>query len=60
MYIPVVIAMAASLNVKAAISSGNLAIVAGIIPVIFAFALFPFLMKAFKHNWNGRASEGFW
>ncbi|MEB2784049.1 malonate transporter subunit MadL [Algoriphagus persicinus] len=50
LYIPVVIAMAASLNVKAAISSGNLAIVVGIIPVIFAFLFFPFLMKTFKQN----------
>lgn len=50
LYIPVVIAMAASLNVKAAISSGNLAIIAGIIPVILAFAFFPLLMKAFKRN----------
>jgi malonate transporter MadL subunit len=50
MYIPVVIAMAASLNVKSAISSGNLAVFAGIIPVIFGFAFFPILMKVFKEN----------
>lgn len=50
LYIPVVIAMAASLNVKAALSSGNLAIIAGIVPVIFAFAFFPFLMKTFKRD----------
>ena len=48
MYIPVVIAMAASLNVKSAISSGNLAILVGILPVILGFAFFPFLMKTFK------------
>ena len=48
MYIPVVIAMAASLNVKSAISSGNLAILVGIIPVFLGFAFFPVLLKSFK------------
>lgn len=48
LYIPVVIAMAASLNVKSAISSGTLAIFAGIIPVLLAFAVFYFLIKFFK------------
>lgn len=48
LYIPVVIAMAASLNVKSAISSGTLAIFAGIIPVFIAFAVFYFLIKTFK------------
>jgi malonate transporter MadL subunit len=48
LYIPVVIAMAASLNVTSAISSGTLAIFAGIVPVIIAFAVFYFMMKSFK------------
>ncbi len=48
LYIPVVIAMAASLNVKSAISSGTLAIFAGIVPVLIAFAVFYFLIKLFK------------
>ena len=48
LYIPVVIAMAASLNVKSAISSGSLAIFAGIIPVILAFVVFHFLTKSSK------------
>lgn len=48
LYIPVVIAMAASLNVKSAISSGTLAIFAGIIPVLLAFLVFYFMMKSFK------------
>lgn len=48
LYIPVVIAMAASLNVKSAISSGTLAIFAGILPVILAFGVFYFLIKSFK------------
>ncbi|MDX5338876.1 MAG: malonate transporter subunit MadL [Cyclobacteriaceae bacterium] len=47
LYIPVVIAMAASLNVKAALSSGTLAILAGIIPVLVAFWIFKILIKAF-------------
>ncbi|OOG72177.1 malonate transporter subunit MadL [Algoriphagus sp. A40] len=48
LYIPVVIAMAASLNVKAAISSGTLAIFAGILPVLLAFCVFHYLVKSFK------------
>lgn len=48
LYIPVVIAMAASLNVKSAVSSGSLAIFAGFIPVILAFGFFHFLIKSFK------------
>ena len=48
LYIPVVIAMAASLNVKSAISSGTLAIVAGIAPVVLAFLIFPLIIKSFK------------
>lgn len=50
MYIPVVIAMAASLNVKSAISSGNLAILVGIIPVALGFIFFPFLIKLFNQD----------
>ncbi|GMQ27390.1 malonate transporter subunit MadL [Algoriphagus confluentis] len=45
LYIPVVIAMAASLNVKSALSSGTLAILAGIIPVFIAFWVFKILIK---------------
>ncbi|HSF52646.1 MAG TPA: malonate transporter subunit MadL, partial [Algoriphagus sp.] len=48
LYIPVVIAMAASLNVKAAISSGTLAIFGGILPVILAFGVFYYLIQSFK------------
>lgn len=50
LYIPVVIAMAASLNVKSAISSGTLAVFAGIVPVILAFAVFFLIMKSFKSS----------
>ncbi len=48
LYIPVVIAMAASLNVKSAISSGTLAIAAGVLPVLFSFWIFPRILKKFK------------
>ena len=45
MYIPVVIAMSASQNVKLAVSSGFLAIIVGVLPVFLGFVLFPFLFK---------------
>ena len=45
MYIPVIIAMSASQNVLVAVSSGFLAIIIGIIPVIIAFFSLPFLIK---------------
>jgi malonate transporter MadL subunit len=48
MYIPVVIAMAASLNVKGAVSSGLLAVLAGAIPVAICFAVFPIMLRRFK------------
>ncbi|MBC6368001.1 malonate transporter subunit MadL [Algoriphagus sp. AK58] len=48
LYIPVVIAMAASLNVKSALSSGILAVLAGTIPVFFAFWVFKILVKSVK------------
>lgn len=48
MYIPVVIAMAASLNVKGAVSSGLLAVLAGFIPVAICFAVFPHILRRFK------------
>ena len=43
MYIPIVVAMAAKQNVIAAISSGWLAIVAGVAAVVVSFALIPLL-----------------
>jgi len=48
LYIPVVIAMAASLNVKSALSSGWLAIIAGILPVLLAFWVFKMLTGKFN------------
>jgi len=45
MYIPIVVAMAAKQNVVAAISSGWMAIIAGIAAVVVSFAMIPVLAK---------------
>lgn len=45
MYIPIVVAMAAKQNVIAAISSGWMAIVAGVAAVAVSFAMIPVLSK---------------
>ena len=43
MYIPIVVAMAAKQNVVAAVSSGWMAIVAGVAAVAVSFAVLPLL-----------------
>ncbi len=48
MYIPVIVAMAAIQNVKAAVSSGMIAILAGIIPTVICFMLIPVIAKMGK------------
>lgn len=45
MYIPIVVAMAARQNVIGAISSGWLAVIAGVSAVVISFALIPFLSR---------------
>jgi malonate transporter MadL subunit len=50
MYIPIVVAMSATQNVKVAVSSGLLAVLAGIIPVILCFVLIPFISKFSKQK----------
>jgi malonate transporter MadL subunit len=50
MYIPVIVAMAAIQNVKAAVSSGMIAILAGIIPTVICFMLIPVIAKLGKSN----------
>jgi malonate transporter MadL subunit len=45
MYIPVIIAMSASQNVKVAVSSGFLAVLVGLVPVVAAFFTLPYLIK---------------
>lgn len=48
LYIPIVVAMAASLNVKSALSSGLLAVLAGLLPVMLAFWVFKVLVNKVK------------
>lgn len=45
MYIPIVVAMAAKQNVIAAVSSGWLAIIAGVAAVAVSFAMIPILSR---------------
>ena len=45
MYIPIIIAMAATQNVKVAGSSGLIAVFVGIIPVVICFFAIPILAK---------------
>lgn len=45
MYIPIVVAMAAKQNVVAAVSSGWLAVVAGLAAVFLSFAMVPILSR---------------
>lgn len=45
MYIPVVVAMSASQNVVSAVKGGPMAILAGIVSVVVAFAFIPLLSK---------------
>lgn len=50
MYIPIVVAMAASQNVKAAISGGFISLAAGILPVVLSYMAIPLLAKFFKNT----------
>ena len=52
MYIPIVIAMAAKQNVAAAVSSGWLAVIAGVAAVVISFAMIPLLSRL------GRSADG--
>lgn len=53
MYIPIVVAMAAKQNVFAAVSSGWLAIIAGVAAVAVSFALVPVLSRWSRENSDG-------
>lgn len=48
LYIPIVIAMASIMNVNAAINSGSVAIVSGIVATMFCFFLIRFLISLLK------------
>lgn len=52
MYIPIVVAMAARQNVVAAVSSGWLAIIAGVAAVAASFAMIPVLARFGKGTSN--------
>ena len=52
MYIPIVIAMAATQNVKAAISGGWVAIIAGVAATAVCFMIIPLLSKGFSKEEN--------
>jgi malonate transporter MadL subunit len=55
MYIPIVVAMAAKQNVIAAVSSGWMAIIAGVAAVAVSFAMIPLLDKI--HIGEGAADD---
>ncbi len=55
MYIPIVVAMAAKQNVIAAVSSGWMAIIAGVAAVAVSFAMIPLLDKI--HIGEGGADD---
>jgi len=57
MYIPIVIAMASKQNVAAAVSSGWLAVIAGVGAVALSFAMIPVLTKLAQRSKQGE-SEG--
>jgi malonate transporter MadL subunit len=50
MYIPVIVAMSAVQNVRVALSSGIIALLAGILPVIICISLLPLVSKLAKNN----------
>ena len=50
MYIPVIVAMSAIQNVRVALSSGMIALLAGIIPVVICLATMPFISKLTKND----------
>lgn len=50
LYIPVIVAMSAVQNVRLALSSGMVALLAGTIPVALCFALVPVLTRSIKTN----------
>ncbi len=50
MYIPIIVAMSATQNVRVAFSSGFVALLAGAILVIICFLALPYIAKFFKNN----------
>ena len=60
-YIPVVVAMAASQNVRTAITGGPVAIVAGVLSVVACFALVPVISKIGRSDsfpeWESKSTD---
>ncbi len=50
MYIPIIVAMSATQNVKVGLSSGHVAILVGILPALCLILLVPILSRAIKNN----------
>ncbi len=48
MYIPIIVAMSATQNVRAAISGGTVAFLAGVIPVVLGILAVPYISKLNK------------
>jgi malonate transporter MadL subunit len=57
LYIPVIVAMSAIQNVKAALSSGLIAVLSGIIPTVICFALIPVVAKLSKQKAGNLIAE---
>ena len=50
MYIPIVVAMSATQNVRVAVSSGFIAILAGLVPIVICAITIPILAKLLKNT----------
>lgn len=50
MYIPVIVAMSATQNVRLAVSAGWVALLAGVTPVVVCFAVVPLMSRLFRHK----------
>ncbi|MDG2371319.1 MAG: malonate transporter subunit MadL [Flavobacteriaceae bacterium] len=57
MYIPIVVAMSASQNVKAAMLGGWLAVIAGVLVTIVAFILVPLISRISKEDLSKNISK---
>jgi hypothetical protein len=50
MYIPIVVAMSATQNVRVAVSSGFIAVLAGLVPIVICAITIPFLANLSKNT----------
>lgn len=55
LYIPVIVAMSATQNVRVALDSGHLALLAGSLPVALLFFLVPVIRRKFINNSSNHA-----